>query len=108
LLAAVVLAVLTALLVTPNTAEGHANLASSTPAEGATFPRSPQRVEITFTEQIAIEQSGIRVLDVNGNRVDLDDLRGVEGDPLTIRVGLPADLPDGVYTVAWNNLSTVD
>ena len=108
LLAAAVLALLAGLVAATSTAEAHADLASSTPAEGSSFPRSPQRVEITFTEQVAVEQSGIHVLDVSGARVDLDDLRGVEGDPFTLRVGLPADLPEGIYTVAWNNLSSVD
>ncbi len=106
-LAFAVLAVLAAALLPARTAEAHANIDVSFPAAGEVLTRSPQRIEITFTEAIALDQSHIHVLDTDGARVDLDDLRLVEGDPRTLRVGV-SDLPEGAYTVDWGNLSTVD
>jgi len=89
------------------TAEAHADIERASPAMNESLARSPQRVELTFTEAVALAQSHIHVFDTSGARVDLDDLRAVEGAPRTLRVGLP-ELPEGAYTVSWGNLSTVD
>lgn len=105
--AAPLVGVLLAALLAFGTAEAHADLVQSTPAAGDVLAESPGEVRITFTEPVAPDQSEIRVLDVRGERVDVEDSRGMEGDPTMMRVGLP-DLPDGAYTVSWRNLSTVD
>lgn len=107
-LAAVLLVgVLLAALLPYGTAAAHADLVRSTPAAGDVLADSPGEVRITFSEPVAPDQSEIRVLDVRGERVDLEDSRSMEGDPTTMRVGV-ANLPDGAYTVSWRNLSTVD
>lgn len=99
----------TALLVaTVRTAEAHANLVRSIPAAGAVLERGPEYVEIEFSERIAPAQSDVRVFNVRGERVDLDDLQALDDGPLTLRVGVRSDLPDGTYTVSWQNLSDVD
>jgi len=105
--AALLVAALLAALLAYGNAEAHADLVRSTPAAGDVLAESPGEVRITFTEPVAPDQSEIRVLDVRGERVDLEDARAMEGDPATMRVGV-ADLPDGAYTVSWRNLSTVD
>lgn len=107
ILALVALVVLAATLVAPRPAEAHADIQVARPAAGDILTRSPQHIEITFTEAIALDQSHIQVLDTNGVRVDLDDLQPVDGDPRTLRVSVPG-LSEGAYTVNWRNLSTVD
>lgn len=106
-IAALLAGVLLAAVFAYGTAEAHADLVRSTPSAGDVLAQSPGEVRITFSEAVAPAQSQIRVLDVRGERVDLDDSRVIEGDATTMRVGL-ADLPDGAYTVSWHNLSDVD
>lgn len=91
----------------PQDASAHANLASSDPAPNSELDEAPSQVIIWFTEPIEPALSSIRVLDASGQQVDernsvVDDL-----NPLVMSVGLGA-VPDGTYTVAWKNVSTVD
>lgn len=94
-------------LFAPGTLAAHANLASSEPAQNSELEEAPARVIIWFTEPIEPALSSIRVLDASGKQVDhgnsvVDDL-----NPLVMSVGL-GEVPDGTYTVAWKNVSTVD
>ncbi len=85
----------------------HANLARSAPAPNSTLGSTPSRVVIWFTESVEPDFSEIQVLDVAGARVDRDDSIVDRNDPTTVSVTLEP-LPDGTYTVAWKNVSTVD
>jgi copper transport protein len=67
----------------------------------------PDRVVIWFTEPIEPSFSEIQVLDSQGQRVDNGDSAVDSNDPTVMSVTLPP-LPNGTYTVAWRNLSTVD
>ena len=92
---------------TPGNASAHANLASAEPSPNSELEEAPARIIIWFTEPIEPSLSSIRVLDAAGKQVDegnsvVDDL-----NPLVMSVGL-GDVPDGTYTVAWKNVSTVD
>ena len=92
---------------TPSSASAHANLASADPAPNSELKTAPDRVIIWFTEPIEPSLSSIRVLDASGQQVDegnsvVDDL-----NPLVMSVGV-GDVPDGTYTVAWSNVSTID
>ena len=108
------LAVLVALVVAlcwwllwPSTAAAHANLASSDPPANSELETAPGRIIIWFTEPIEPGLSEIRVLDASGAQVDLGDSVVDDLNPLAMSVGL-GDVPDGTYTVAWKNVSTVD
>ena len=92
---------------TPEGASAHANLASADPAPNSELDTAPDRIIIWFTEPIEPALSSIRVLDAAGQQVDegnsvVDDL-----NPLVMSVGV-GDIPDGTYTVAWSNVSTID
>ena len=108
--AAVVLAVIgifLALLWLPQAALAHANLARAVPSPNSVLDAAPDQVVIWFTEPIEPKLSEIRVLDSLGSRVD-DGASFVDpNDTTAMSVGLEA-IPDGVYTVAWKNVSTVD
>ena len=106
----VVLAVagaLMALLWPSDAALAHANLARATPSPNSVLDNAPDRIVIWFTEPIEPKLSEIRVLDSLGNRVD-DGASVVDpNDATAMSVGL-RPIPDGTYTVAWKNVSTVD
>ena len=88
-------------------AEAHANLVRSEPAANSTLDAAPDRITIWFTEPMEAGFSEIQVLNSAGVRVDSGDSVVDANDLTVMSVGLP-DLPDGTYTVAWRNLSTID
>ncbi|MCY4653210.1 MAG: copper resistance protein CopC, partial [Dehalococcoidia bacterium] len=103
----IVLACVLALVVQSQVAEAHANLVRSEPAANSTLDASPDRITIWFTEPMEAGFSEIQVLNSSGARVDGEN-SAVDANDLTVMsVGLPS-LPDGTYTVAWRNLSTID
>ncbi len=91
----------------PSGVAAHANLASSDPSANSELETAPSRIIIWFTEPIEPSFSEIRVLDAAGQQVDLGDSVVDDLNPLVMSVGL-GDVPDGTYTVAWKNVSTVD
>ena len=103
---AVVLTVL--LLSRPEPASAHANLADADPAPNSVLESAPSKITIWFTEPLEPSFSSIEVLDSQGSRVDNDDSAVDSANPTVMSVTVADDLPNGTYTVAWRNLSTVD
>jgi copper transport protein len=89
-------------------AAAHANLASSDPAANASLDHAPTQVTMTFTEPPDPKLSVVHVLDVNGTDVEAGPIQAVPGQEDQLRSPLPADLPDGVYTVSWRVVSKAD
>jgi copper transport protein len=89
------------------TVAAHANLLRSSPAANASLADPPTRVIIWFTEPVEPQFSEIRVLSAGGARVDNGDTAGDPTEPSAISVSIQP-LDDGVYTVAWRNVSRVD
>jgi len=87
-------------------ASAHANLASSDPANGATLPNPPSQIRLTFTEPPDPTLSKVIVLDSGGTKLATGAPSLVP--PRTLVVSMPSDVPDGVYTVSWQAVSTVD
>jgi methionine-rich copper-binding protein CopC len=85
----------------------HALLLHSTPQANAVLPQAPILVEMYFTETLEPSFSTASVFDSNGVRVDTGDVRVDPADTTRLFVSLRS-LPDGVYTVSWKALSTVD
>ena len=105
---ALVLAVAVLIVFRPDLASAHANLADADPAPNSVLESPPSRITIWFTEPLEPSFSTIEVLDSQGTRVDNDDSAVDPRDPTVMYVTVPDDLPNGTYTVAWRNLSTVD
>ena len=84
-------------------AGAHAYLVDAEPADRAVLERAPQEVRLTFNEPVQLPTGGLRVLDDTASRVDLGVVEG--GDPTSIAVALPEDLPAGGYFVAWRVIS---
>ncbi|THA70875.1 hypothetical protein E6R60_28935 [Streptomyces sp. A0642] len=88
-------------------ASAHAALTGSDPQDGAVVATAPKAVTLTFSEQVAMGEGSIRVLDPSGTRADTQeaprDLHG--GATVKYGVSLHTGLPDGTYTVAWQAVS---
>ncbi len=105
--AAVALLLLGGAMVLPEGAAAHALLQSSDPAAGSTVASAPPIVTLTFGEAPDPALSSVKVLDASGRDVASGPSTGVDGHPEQLQVPLGA-LPEGVYTVAWRTVSTVD
>lgn len=80
----------------------HAELESSEPAADAVLTSPPSEVRLVFTEEI-IEGTSALVSDASGKRVDHQDgaIDLTDLDHKTFVLTLPANLPDGRYTVEY-------
>jgi copper transport protein len=96
-----------ALLVLPSSVYAHANLVKSNPAPNSVLQKPPSQIVIWFTEPIEPSLSSIRVLDATGAEVEEGEPSFDPNDPTVMSVTMGA-APDGTYTVAWKNVSTVD
>lgn len=108
LLAAAVLlgTLLGALLAGASPASAHAALTGSNPKDGAMVATAPKEVTLTFSEQIAMGNDSIRVLEPSGKRADRAKVRDLgSGGKIVYGVDLHAGLPNGTYTVAWQAVS---
>ena len=96
-------ATIVAALVVPSSALAHASLVGSTPADGAVLDRPPTTVILRFDEAVSTVPGSMRVFDAEVNRVDTGEVEKPASD--SVSVGLPGDLPNGTYVVAWRVLS---
>jgi len=90
-----------------SSASAHALLVRSNPAANAVLEQPPVQVEIFFSEPLEAQLSSIKVFDSNNLSVDAGDVRVDPSDPTRMTVTLHV-LPDGVYTVTWKVVSSVD
>jgi len=88
------------LLATP--AAAHATLVAVDPPDGARLDRSPDQVQLTFSENVSASLGGVRVLDSSGRRVDEGAAR-VAG--AVVAIDLAPDLPDGTYVISFRIVS---
>lgn len=96
-----------ALAASPAAVSAHALLRSSTPAAGATLGSPPESITLTFSETPDLRLTIVKVLDTGGT----DHVSGAVAavaDPAGT-VSVPISLPgDGVFTVSWRAVSSVD
>ncbi|MFI8274852.1 copper resistance CopC/CopD family protein [Streptomyces sp. NPDC085929] len=105
-LALVLAALLTALFTAAGPATAHAALTASDPKDGAVVATAPAQVTLSFSEQVAMGDDAIRVMDPQGRRVDTGELRDMcSGSTIRYGTALHSGLPDGTYTVAWQAVS---
>ncbi|MEU1849247.1 copper resistance protein CopC [Streptomyces sp. NPDC019990] len=97
------LAAACALLAGAGPASAHAAVTGSDPGQGAVVKEAPARISLTFSEQVALSDDSLRVLDPQGKRVDTGKPSNVSGTTYAVR--LHSGLPDGTYTVAYQVVS---
>jgi len=95
-----------ALIVTaaaPSQALAHAHLKTSSPAE-KTSVVSPSELDLTFTEELDLKFSGVKVTDSSKEEIKLGEA-GLKDDGKVLTVPVSATLAPGDYTVSWHVLS---
>jgi copper transport protein len=97
----------TVLLLAAPAASAHAVLRSSDPASGASLPKAPEKVTLTFTEPPDLTLSSIHVLDSSGKAVERGKAGPVPGNRLALQVPV-GQLSNGAYTVSWRAVSSTD
>ncbi|WHM37677.1 copper resistance protein CopC [Streptomyces sp. BPTC-684] len=99
-------ALLGAVFATASPASAHAAVTATNPKDGAVVASAPKDVDLTFSEQVAMDDKSIRVLDPNGKRADTGELLNLcSGSIVKYGVSLRDGLPKGTYTVAWQAVS---
>jgi copper transport protein len=98
------------LLLTPLNADAHAQYQRSTPAANERLERGrpPAFVQVWFTEQVEPSFSKLQIFDKNRQRVDQNDSQVAPGNPYSLIISLRPKLPDGAYTVVFQNVSQED
>ncbi|WP_309093644.1 copper resistance protein CopC [Streptomyces sp.] len=97
------LAAVCALLAGAGPVSAHAAVTGSDPAQGAVVDQAPSRISLSFSEQVALSDDSLRVLDPDGKRVDTGKPSVVGGTTYAVR--LQPGLSDGTYTVAYQVVS---
>lgn len=83
-------------------ASAHASLVTTSPADDALLDEAPETITLTFTEGVAVQADGVRVLDANGDRVDAGE---ASASGSTVSAPLRSGIGDGGYVVAWRAVS---
>jgi len=91
-----------------NDLAAHAALDRSDPPAGAVLLDAPATIRLWFTEPLEARFTRAQLLSAAGEPVAGVSSTIAPDDDQQLVVTLPADLPDGAYTVAWRNLSTAD
>ncbi|MGE5228204.1 MAG: copper resistance CopC/CopD family protein [Deltaproteobacteria bacterium] len=108
-LAVLLLAAAAAAAALPAAAAAHSALESSDPAADSSVPVSPRRIVLTFSEAPDAELSLIRVLDAQGAAVPgMSAPQVAPGASAALQVTPSEPLQNGVYTVNWRVVSSVD
>ncbi|MBY8865661.1 copper resistance CopC/CopD family protein [Streptomyces sennicomposti] len=97
------LAVAGLLLAGAGPAAAHAALTGSDPQQGVVVPQAPAQVSLTFSEQVAMGDDSLRVLDPAGKRVDTGKPANISGTTYAVR--LRGGLAKGTYTVTYQVIS---
>jgi copper transport protein len=92
------------LLAGAGTAWAHAELLSSSPANQQLLTESPTEIALQFTESVDPIDPGIRLVDSDGNDVEIGAVDQSIGTD-RMRAAVPTTLADGTYVIAWQAVS---
>jgi copper transport protein len=88
-------------------AQAHAALIRSSPADGAILATVPPEMQMWFSEAVQVNLSEVRLLTATGGAFSTQ-VHGDPTDPTLLVVTLPKGLPKGIYTVVWKSVSAAD
>lgn len=107
--AAVAAAVIpTALLVGAGVASAHADLVSSSPAQGALLAAEPSQVTLNYSEEVTLRLSSISVVAPDGRKVAAGAPRYGGSGQDSLVVALAPDASKGTYVVDWQATAADD
>ncbi|MGZ5291791.1 MAG: copper resistance CopC/CopD family protein [Actinomycetota bacterium] len=86
-------------------ASGHAAIEQTEPGNGELLDAAPERIRLSFTEAPDLSLTTIALVDASGATVETGP---VEAAPDRGAAVVVEGLADGVYTVSWRTVSTVD
>ncbi|MFD5555666.1 copper resistance CopC/CopD family protein [Streptomyces sp. NPDC127068] len=84
-------------------ASAHAALTGSDPERGSVVDTAPEQVSVTFSENVALADDSLRVLDPRGNRADTGPTSEVGATSYSVK--LKPGLPNGTFTVTYQVVS---
>lgn len=96
------------LLISKDAVEAHATYESSDPAANAIVATAPAQVTIRFHEPLEKSYSRAQLYDGSGQQIDGTSYAVSAQDQHVLVLTLPGGLPNGTYTVAWQNVSAAD
>ncbi|MER7444631.1 copper resistance CopC/CopD family protein [Micromonospora avicenniae] len=86
---------------TAQPAYAHAYLVETSPVDGEVLASPPAEVQLRFNEAVSFNERSIQLLDTNAEKLTIGTAGHVDGKANTAQVGLPADLAEGTYVLAW-------
>lgn len=86
-------------------ADAHALVKATFPADGAVLDAMPEEISLVFNEGVDAPTAALRVHDDHGDRVDVGDASVDPDDGTRIRVAVEPSLGDGTYIVTWRAVS---
>ncbi len=95
------------LMLSPHTISAHAALETSNPVNGDVLATAPVEITTRFTERLEQSYSRLELYDSLGNQIEGTSLT-FPADEYTMALALPANLPNGTYSVLWRTLSNDD
>ena len=96
---------ITGIALVPVGANAHADLVRSTPQDGENLPVAPDRIVLTFSEELFEELVEVSILDSSGDLVMATEAEQTPPPGTDVFVPWPADLPPGEYSVAFRVVS---
>jgi copper transport protein len=90
------------------TASAHANLVRSQPAANSAVHTSPTELRLWFSEAPELRFSQIQILDQNGTVTNVVGPLRIDTSDSQLLIAPLERLPEGIYTVSWRVLSSVD
>ncbi|WP_051452127.1 copper resistance CopC/CopD family protein [Actinospica robiniae] len=100
--------ILTALLVAAGTASAHADVVSSSPAQGTLLTAEPSQVILDYSEAVTLRLSSISVIAPDGRKVAAGaPSYGATGED-SLAVALAPDASEGTYVVDWQATAADD
>ena len=86
-------------------ASAHAFLERAVPSVGSTVTSAPSELRLSFTQNVEVALSGVRIASVAGASVPASKPTGDQADPNTLHVRLGRSLAAGTYVVTWHVVS---
>ena len=110
LLAILTVTIISLVITLPNipSSYAHAFVVKSDPAPSQSLSTPPSKVDVYFSDPVDIKYSQLKVLDSDGNQIQIGDQQYISGDQSTLSVSLPPNLKDGIYTVSTKVLDQTD